>query len=219
MYLLYLLKQLSCRVSDSLQRFRDEGIQAGLAQLGCTGARILHQQADYVVVANTLAEFTITPEQRSGLVIRQAATSEEIARLSPIADSADIARFYKLIENGSTAFAAYQNDQPVGYCWASEEIDKSVNRIQAALRLRPGDAYTHDLLVSPAYRGRGLGESLLSHCLDYLRECGYRRAVAAIQTDNIPSLKLNRKIGYEVIGRLQHTRILFWDHFECNVPE
>jgi ribosomal protein S18 acetylase RimI-like enzyme len=219
MYLVYLLKQFLYRVDDSLDRFKEEGIRVGLAQLGRTSARMLHQRADYVVMANTLAEFATRPEPRSGLVIRQAATPEEIAKLSPIADSADIARFYKLIENGSTAFAAYHNDQVVGYCWASGRIDQSVNRVQAALRLRPGDAYTHDLFISPSYRGRGLGRSLLSHCLRYLGKCGYKRTVAAVQKDNIPSLKLTKKIGYEIIGELHHTRTLFWDHFECNVPE
>ena len=218
MYVTYLLEQLFYRTIQTFNTFREKGLRAGFTELGQTGARIFYQRASYVILANMLSECETTAELPPGLVIRQIASLEDIACLRSIADSADIARFHKLFNTGSIGFVAFENDQAVGCCWTSQEVNQNVNRVQAALHLRPGDAYGHDLFTSPMHRRRGIGKALATHRLQFLHERGYNRAVGGVSKDNAPALKLNKAIGYKPIGEVNHTRILFWDRFTCNVP-
>lgn len=215
---MHLLRQLVYRLTVALKVFQKQGLRAGLAELGHTALRILYQRAEYTVMANVLPDQVPLPHPRPGLVIRQATTREEIASLSSIADLADMARFYKMFKNGNIAFIAFQNDQPVGYGWISKDINRSVNRVVPP-PLCPGDAYLHDLFVSPPYRGQKIGRGLVSHRLRFLREHGYKRAIIVVLKDNMPALKIHEKMRYKRVGEMSHSRFLFWDRFTYNASE
>jgi GNAT superfamily N-acetyltransferase len=212
-----LLRQLLYRLIASLRVFQEKGLRAGFLELGQTVRRIFYQRSEHIVIANVLSDQVFLLDPKPGLVIRQMTTREEIAKLSQIANVADMARFYRMFDGGSIAFIASQNDHPVGYCWISKEVDRGVNPVQPPLR--PGDACVHDLFVSPAHRGQGIGQALVSHRLRFLREHGYKRAIAAVLKDNIPALKVDERTGYTHIGEMSHVRILFWNSFHHNVPE
>jgi GNAT superfamily N-acetyltransferase len=209
---MYRFRQLSCRLADSLRAFRERGLWAGLAELGRTLSRIVYQHAEYVVLANELSQPVLSPSPKPGLVIRQMTHREGLAVLGPITSQADLARFYELFDNRSVVFVAYRDNDLVGYCWISQEADGSVNRLQPPLR--KGDAYVHDLFVSLTHRNQGIGKALVSHRLEFLREHGYRRAIAVVLKENTPALKVDNKTGYSQIGSMSHTRILFCDRVD-----
>ncbi len=207
---MHLAKQLLYQLLASLRTFQEQGLRAGLVALGQTILRIFYQQSEYIVIANVLSGRVIQLNPEPDLVIRQIPDREEIAKLSQIANQADVARFYEMFDRGSIAFGAFQNDQIVGCCWASQKT-QSVNRVQPPLR--PGDACVHDLFVSPEHRGQKIGRTLISHRLHFLRERGYKRAVGAILKGNAPAFKINEITGHTHISEMSHTRILFWDFF------
>jgi len=214
---MHLLKQLFYYLIDSVRTFQEEGVRAGLERLGQTIARVFYQRAEYIIVANVLSGQAPLPNPGVGLTIRQVTTSEEIAKLSSIPDLANnMERFYRMFDNGSIGFIAFQNDQAVGCAWISQKIDPSMIRVQVPLR--PGDACVHNLFVSPTHRGQGIGQALVSHRLQFLREHGYKRAIAAVLKDNIPALKVDKKTGYTPIGEMTHTRILSWDLYKYDIP-
>jgi GNAT superfamily N-acetyltransferase len=210
---MYLMKQLFCQVIDSFKTCKTRGIGAGLVGLAQTVARVFYQRADYVVLEERFSKYAPAADPRPDLVIRRVTTRELVASLSPVTNLADMQRFYKLFDGGCFAFIASENDQVIGYCWASQHVEGSLNRVGAALSLGAGDAYIHDLFTAEAYRGRGIGRSLLIHCLEYLHENGYERAVAAVERDNIASLIVTRKAGYQVMGEISHSRIMLWNRF------
>lgn len=210
-----LSRPLLYRLISTLRAFQKKGLWAGSAELGRTVLRIFYQRGEYIIIAHTLSGQIPPPAPKPGLVVRQVNTRDEIANLSSIAEPVDMARFYKMFDHGSIAFIAFQNGQSVGCCWISQEVDRRVNRVQ--FPLGPGDACVHDLFVSPAHRGQGLGKSLILHRLRFLREHGYRRALGVVLKDNVPALKINKKAEYEHIGEMSHTRILFWDSFYYNM--
>jgi ribosomal protein S18 acetylase RimI-like enzyme len=218
-YFIYLIKQLSYRMIDSFRTIKEEGIRSGIAEFGRTIARIFYGRAEYLVLANSLSDRLDGADPQPEFTICQVTTLEEIEGLGPIADSADMARFHELFESGSMVFIASQNAEVVGYCWVSSGAGQDVNRIAAALQLEDGDAYVHDLFTSMAHRSKGVGRSLVSHRLRYLREHGYKRAVGAVFANNVPALKVNKKTGYESIGVLHHYRVLFWNHFKYVVVD
>ena len=94
-----------------------------------------------------------------------------------------------------------------------------MNRVQAALHPRTGDAYVHDLFTSPMHRGKGIGKALAAYQLQLLRECGCNRAVEGVAKDDTPALRIYETIGYKPIGEINHTRILFWNRFKWNAPD
>lgn len=212
-----LLKQLSYRLAMSLKLLQKKGLWVGLAELAQVLLRVFYKRGEYIIIARLLSEQISMPEPRPGLVIRQVTTREELGSLRPIMDLADMARFYKMFDQGSIAFVALQNEMPIGCCWISTKIDRSVNRVQPPLG--PGDACVHDLFVSPEYRNAGIGRTLIAHRLRFLREQGYQRAIVAVLKDNAPALTVNKKTGHIHIGEMSHTRILFWDHFKSHMTE
>jgi GNAT superfamily N-acetyltransferase len=214
---MHLLRQLLCRLTIAIRMFQKEGWRAGLTALGRTVSRVLYQRAEYIVMANDLSGQVLLADPKPGLVIRQATTREEIASLSSMTDLADLERFYRMFDRGSVAFIAFQNDQAVGYGWISQVMHRSVHRVPPPLR--PGDACLHDLFVSPAHRGQGIGHALISYRLRFLHDHGYKRAITVVRKDNTPSLKANKKTGYTRIGEMSHARFLFWDRLTYNVPE
>ena len=214
MFVAYLLEQLSHRMIEALKSFREKGMRAGLTELARTGARIFYQRGSYMILATALSECETMAKPVPGLVIHQIKSLEDIACLRSVADSADMARFHKLFNARSIGLVASERGQAVGYCWISQKVNPDVNRLQAAIQLRPGDAYVHDLFTTPTHRGKGIGKALASYQLQFMRERGYHRAIEGISKDNTPALKINETIGYKPIGEINHTRILFWDRFK-----
>jgi ribosomal protein S18 acetylase RimI-like enzyme len=212
---MHLLRLLLYRLVDSLKAFCGKGLAEGFVSFGRIVVNVFFRHSVYAVLAYMLPEQVFAPDSRPDLVIHQIATREEIDNLSSIAKSVDMARFYKMFVHGSICFSAYQNDRVVGYGWVSQEVDRSVNRVQPPLR--SGDACMHDLFVSAAHRGQGIGEALVSHRLRFLRENRYKRAIAAVQKKNVSALRLHKKAGYTQIGQMFHTRILFWDSFRYDI--
>ncbi len=216
---MYFVKQLFYHLASDRTIFKEQGPRAGLAQLGRVIGRVFYQHDEYVVLANslTIPNQTSLPNFKPDFVIRQVITSGDLNRLKPIADIADMARFYHMFECGSMVFIAFQNEKPVGYGWISAEIDRTANRLQPPLH--PGDACMHDLFVAPAYQNRGIGQALISHRLQFLQEQGYQRAIIAVLKDNAPALKAVERTGYIYVGQMRHTRILFWDSLTYHWPD
>jgi GNAT superfamily N-acetyltransferase len=214
MSLLYLSKQLFHQLLNSFKIFKEKGFRAGLNGLRSTVGRIFYQRAGYEILLNTCSEPPIKPTPRPDVTIRQIVSPEEIANLSRIAVPVDINRFHQLFAGGSIGLIAFQNNEAVGYCWASPQVDTKANRVQAALlNFRSGDVYAHDLFISPTQQGNGLGRALVFEQICYLREYGYKRIFSAVDKGSLPSLKIHKKVGYQYIGELWHTRILLWNRF------
>jgi len=212
---MHLLRQLLWQLTLTVRLFQEQDWCAGLMELGRTLSRILYLRGEYVIMANDLSGLILLPGPGPDLVVRRVETREELDGLRSIASLADLSRYCRMFDHGSSVFIALQNDQPVGYGWISQMVDRSVHGVQPPLR--PGDVCLHDLFVSPAHRRQGIGQMLIAHRLRFLRDNGYRRAIIAVKKDNIPSLEANRKTGYVPVGEMSHTRFLFWDRLTHNV--
>ena len=184
---------------------------AGLVELRKIIFRVFYQRDEYIVIQYELSQQSVQLDSNSDLDIRQVTESKELASLRQMADENDMVRFQNLFNRGSIAFIAFRDDQPAGYCWVSEKLDKAVHRVQAPLQA--GDAYVHDLFVSPAYRRHGIGKALISYRLHFLKANEYKRAVAIVLKNNAPALSVDKKVGYIHAGELVHTRVLFSDRF------
>lgn len=54
----------------------------------------------------------------------------------------------------------------------------------------------YGLAISPQFQGRKLGQLLLTHAIDRLRERGIKTIVLEVRIDNVAAVKLYKKFGF-----------------------
>ncbi len=90
----------------------------------------------------------------------------------------------------SVVFAAFAEGDPVGY---------------AALIEHPSAAaWVTDLVVSSAWRRRGVASALLDSAREWAEQRGYRQLFLEMQSKNYPAIRLAQKHGYEFCGYNDH---------------
>jgi ribosomal protein S18 acetylase RimI-like enzyme len=68
-------------------------------------------------------------------------------------------------------------------------------------RLRAGDsALLTDLIVVEEARGRGIGTRLVQDALEVARALGSTRLSLEVRRDNLPALRIYRRLGFELDG-------------------
>jgi ribosomal protein S18 acetylase RimI-like enzyme len=96
-----------------------------------------------------------------------------------------------------------------GYCFVGL-LGESVVGFVLALETLPfrGTLYIRHIAVHPAYQGSGVGTSLYRTLVAKARRSGIRKITALINLDNLESIKLHEKLGFELIERKQAFLVL-----------
>lgn len=66
-----------------------------------------------------------------------------------------------------------------------------------------------------AYRGQGLGSSLLEKTLEKAKEFGLEKVELSVYTSNVNAIALYRKFGFTEEGLIKHYRKLDGQYFDC----
>ncbi len=71
-------------------------------------------------------------------------------------------------------------------------------------RIQPAYQYTveHSIYIHQAFRGQGYGNILLKKLIETATAQQYHAMIATIDTDNIGSMKLHEKNGFQLVGTL-----------------
>src|SRR5690606_18000471 len=95
--------------------------------------------------------------------------------------------FYNaLMHNRFARYSVIQVDGPVGgYC---------------GLWLLLDEAHITNIAIHPQFRGRGLGESLLSYVMQRAREWGAGKMTLEVRVSNTIAQRLYKKLGFEPSG-------------------
>ena len=112
------------------------------------------------------------------------------------------ARRQKVINTGAPYIVAEWNGQVHGFAYAGS--------------FRPRSAYRHtvedSIYVDPAATGKGIGSALLSDLIERCTQLGFRQMVAVIGgADNVASINLHKRQGFEEVGHLKSTGFKFGD--------
>src|SRR5215831_7830837 len=78
-------------------------------------------------------------------------------------------------------------------------------------RAWPGYKYTveHSVYVAAKYRGRGLGKLLLQEVIASARKQNYHVLVGAIDSQNLISIKLHERLGFQHAGTIREAGFKF----------
>jgi L-amino acid N-acyltransferase YncA len=96
-----------------------------------------------------------------------------------------------------------------GYCFVGVLAESVVGFVLAheTLPFR-GTLYIRHIAVHPDYQGSGVGTSLYRALVEKTRRNGIRKITALINLDNLESMKLHEKLGFELIDRKQAFLVL-----------
>lgn len=62
----------------------------------------------------------------------------------------------------------------------------------------------HSLHLASPFRGQGIGKKLLSELIQRASALGVKNMVAAVDADNLSSVRLHEKLGFKVVGRMDN---------------
>ena len=88
----------------------------------------------------------------------------------------------------------------------------SLSRFHA--RAAYGRTVENSVYVDPALHRRGIGRLLLVDLIERAQDLGHHTIVALIDADQLPSIAIHEKLGFETVGRLKEVGYKFdrWLH-------
>jgi len=107
--------------------------------------------------------------------------------------------------SGAHVFAWMQDQDIVAVC-AFWHGDRYAER--AFWPLKPGEAKLVQIVVDPAFRGRGIATRLIEHSAARMHESGFTRLYARVWHSNAPSLRAFRAARWNQIASVVELRLL-----------
>jgi L-amino acid N-acyltransferase YncA len=139
-----------------------------------------------------------------------------IIRSATVADLPDILDIYNDAILNTTAvydYAPHTLDmreawfvakRQAGFPVLVAELQGAVSGFGALGHFRAWEAYRYtaenSLYVAPQYRGQGIGKQLLAQLLQAATEMQLHAILAGIDADNVASLKLHEKFGFQEVA-------------------
>jgi ribosomal protein S18 acetylase RimI-like enzyme len=151
-----------------------------------------------MTISVLLADLT-NPEHQSAIVeLLDMYCRDEFGDCKPLSDHARANLISGLVKHGGArVFLAYEGNQPLGVAICM--LGFSSFRGKPLINI-------HDVAVSPAARGQGIGRKLLAAVADEARQLGCCKVTLEVRSDNLRAMGLYRSVGFKP----SEPETLFW---------
>ncbi len=121
----------------------------------------------------------------------------ELTRWTDAADVGSLQRLRPEISSDTAAsrlanhehgYVAWEEGQAVAVAWAARGHAR-IGYLGRTIELDPDDYYLYEVFVDPSHRGQGIAGALFAYAYQGLQAAGGRRAVFAVNLDNIAALR------------------------------
>lgn len=116
-------------------------------------------------------------------------------------------RVTQMLAKGVLCLVALDGTTVAGFNLVSLE-EGDLPLIHYKKKLRPTEAWSEQITVNKAYRGKRLASILRARMFEILKERGIKKFFGGAQVANIASLKLARKVGFTEIADIQYRKLL-----------
>ena len=120
----------------------------------------------------------------------------------------------KRLESGALCIAAFEANKLVGFNLISFG-NIFMPLVHLLYSFRDDQAWSEQISVAQDFRKRGLGANLRFRVFHELRRRGFRKLYGGALADNVPSLKLARKVGFREFADIRYRRVLHSKTWEC----
>jgi L-amino acid N-acyltransferase YncA len=182
-----------------------QGLRSATVHLLRVAKQRLFFRGDCFLYARSLEESIPITQSINGLILREARISD-LHLFEALKKPSDLLWYRMLLERGRSCVMALEDNQLVAYGWFTLEVDPLVERTYVPLA--QDEIFIFDLFTRPAFRHRGIQSVLLQYMLELARKRGYKRALSLVVVDNVPSLNLHDKLGFQVVSRFTKVRVL-----------
>ena len=117
-----------------------------------------------------------------------------------------------ILRNNGFCLAVIDDTRVAGFNLVSLE-DFCLPLIRVQRKLRPFEAWSEQISVGKAYRGRGLATLLRKRMFHELHDRGIRKLYGGTQSSNKANLALCRKVGLQEIADIRYLRILGFERW------
>ncbi|MGA2989424.1 MAG: GNAT family N-acetyltransferase [Candidatus Korobacteraceae bacterium] len=113
------------------------------------------------------------------------------------------------LRSGALCIAAFENGELAGFNLVSSG-NVYMPLVRLGKRFRHDEAWSEQIAVVKDLRKKGLGANLRYRIFRELRERGFRMLYGGALAENIASLKLARRVGFQEFVDIRYIRILGW---------
>jgi len=184
------------------------------AALAMRPTRLLFERSRHAILLRDLSRRHALDRQSTGSWELRTLTTGDEPTLdgfwTPAAAPRGVRQFRERAAAGDSCFAACRDGKAMALVWlATRAAQERCSGLH--LRLKPGACYVYDLRERSGVVGAGAGLAVAGHALRAARAMGSLLQVSIVDLRNDAMLATARRLlGFEIAGRVVHTRIVWW---------
>jgi GNAT superfamily N-acetyltransferase len=190
------------------RNWEDYGPGAALVKTLAYPFKAVFQRVDYRLYRIDLTKPTEVPSGPFGVEFRFINASDEAA-IVQIEHNSEWLRgtLRQRLAEGALCLAAFEGESLLGFNLVSFG-QVYMPLVDLHRRFRPDEAWSEQIATMKASRKKGLASQLRFRIFDALRARGIRKFYGGARTENLPSLGLARRVGFQEFVEIRFTCFL-----------
>jgi RimJ/RimL family protein N-acetyltransferase len=197
------------------RNFQDYGLKVLLGRSLAVTVKAVYEHRRYRLYRINLCKPTETPAEIDGVTFRTL-TSSDSAAIQQIEETAEWLKgtVATRLDAGACCLAAFEDGALAGFNLVSfGEVHMPL--VEVTRTFRPDEAWSEQISTVRTFRKKGLASQLRFRMFELLRSRGIRTFYGGARIDNVASLGLARRVGFQEFAEIHFTRIVRSKRWRC----